>query len=96
MTLPSEHVKIDSKGRLLIPSRFRKALSIQEGSIIEVFLYGKNNLLLRLLSSQPVKTLCIGCGKTEDEVKMVARATKGQVGICQNCHKKGLTMKEIK
>lgn len=95
MSLPTERTKVDDKGRVTLPSRMRKALCIKKGDLVEVFLY-KNNLLIRLLTPEPIKTFCLNCGKSEDETKMAYRSSDGRYGVCVKCDAKGFHIMAVK
>jgi len=95
VSLPTERTSIDHKGRVVIPIKMRKALGLKKGDVTEIFLY-KNSLIIRKLTAEPIKALCLGCGKTEDDTEMTQRTTDGRYGICKDCSDKGLKFTEVK
>lgn len=99
MSLPTDRAILDSKGRIIIPASLRRALSLKTGDVMELFIHG-NNLVLRRLSPEPIKAICINCGKTEETIKgfktnMAYKSTDGRFGICIQCDKEGFGMKEV-
>jgi len=95
MSLPTERTQIDHKGRIVIPAKMRKALGMKKGDLTEIFLY-KNSLVIRKLTVEPIKALCLGCGKTEDDTEMHSKTNDNRYGICRDCHKEGLEFIEVK
>jgi len=94
MSLPTERTQIDHKGRIVIPAKMRKALGMKKGDLTEIFLY-KNSLVIRKLTAEPIKALCLGCGKTEDEVTMVLKSTDNRYGVCNTCHSQGFKIVSV-
>lgn len=95
MALPTERCMIDHKGRIVIPAKMRKALGFKKGDLTEIFLH-KNSLVIRKLTAEPIKALCLGCGKTEDDTEMHAKTSDNRYGICAQCHKEGLKFIEVR
>ncbi len=45
-----QEVRLDSKGRVIVPCSIRRKLGLIEGKVFEVFLTNNDMLLLRLVS----------------------------------------------
>lgn len=57
--------QIDSLGRLVLPIDLRKALCVQSGDSVEIFLDGDNKRVVLQKYNPPIPT-CIFCGSQKD------------------------------
>lgn len=63
-------IKIDALGRVVIPIKYRKELSINEDSELEMYIE-KGKLIVAVVSDE-----CKLCG---------AKATLSEMGLCEDC-----------
>ena len=70
--------QVDSLGRLVLPIDLRKALGVQSGDSVEIFLDGDNKRVILQKYNLPIPT-CIFCGSRKDVISF-----KNQ-NVCKTC-----------
>lgn len=70
--------QVDSLGRLVLPIDLRKALGVQSGDSVEIFLDGDNKRVILQKYNLPTPT-CIFCGSQKDVISF-----KNQ-NVCKTC-----------
>ena len=70
--------QVDSLGRLVLPIDLRKALGVQSGDSVEIFLDGDNKRVILQKYNLPIPT-CIFCGSQKDFISF-----KNQ-NVCKTC-----------
>ncbi len=70
--------QVDSLGRLVLPIDLRKALGVQSGDSVEIFLDGDNKRVILQKYNLPIPT-CIFCGSQKDVISF-----KNQ-NVCKAC-----------
>lgn len=70
--------QVDSLGRLVLPIDLRKALGVQSGDSVEIFLDGDNKRVILQKYNPPIPT-CIFCGSQKDVLNFKKQS------VCKAC-----------
>lgn len=70
--------QVDSLGRLVLPIDLRKALGVQSGDSVEIFLDGDNKRVILQKYNPPIPT-CIFCGSQKDVLNFKKQ------NVCKEC-----------
>lgn len=75
--------KVDSFGRIVIPTQLRKSMNIKIGQAIEVFSDGESILLKKYVGG------CSCCGSTENVKEILG------IKVCEKCIKEDQELRKI-
>lgn len=67
--------RIDDLGRVVLPKEMRKAMKIENGDPVDMYL--ENGVI----TIKPVKLQCVCCGSNEEDKLII----KNEVHICVDC-----------